>query len=642
MERASDKDMDSMRLSSIFLRLGVFAIAGVISYYGARAAVSVVEDRSVMAVQETLVDQRQEWASVLGDGLQVILEGEAPSEASRFRAMSAAGTVVDASRVIDNMSVIDTAGIAPPDFAVEILRNASGVSLIGLVPTHSDRDALARRITRLADGKTVTDLLEEADYPVPETWDDALDFGLEALEQLERSKISVTAQRVTINAISDSESEKRRLEAALVRQAPEGVGLAIAISAPRPVISPFTTRFVLDGDGARFAACAVPDSAAETQVIAAASAAGFQGRSTCVEALGVPSRTWGDANAMAIKAVTDLGGGTVTLADTDVSLVALEGTDQDLFDRVVGELENNLPDVFALEAELPQTPDANAEGPPQFTATRSPEGLVQLRGRVPDDLVNLTAENYAAARFGQGNVTMGTRIVEGLPAGWSVRILAGIEALSELSNGAVIVQPALIRVSGNSGNQTAGADITRLLIDKLGESAAIDIDVTYKEELDPIAGLPTPEECIARIEVVTEARKITFDPGSATLSASANPIVDDIAEILRNCPDIRMQISGYTDSQGREEMNLQLSKDRATAVLSALRMRRVPTSSFEADGFGEADPIADNDTEDGREANRRIEFSLIVPESAEEEPTGLEAVEAELPATDATEGAGDE
>ena len=93
---------------------------------------------------------------------------------------------------------------------------------------------------------------------------------------------------------------------------------------------------------------------------------------------------------------------------------------------------------------------------------------VQLRGRVPDDLVNTTAENYAMAKFGRANVTMGTRVVSDLPSGWSVRVLAGIEALSSLSNGAVIVEPDNVSVRGNTGSETAQADITRLLIDKLG------------------------------------------------------------------------------------------------------------------------------------------------------------------------------
>ena len=622
-----------MRLSALFLRLTVFVIAAILSVLAAQATVAVVEDRSVIAVQEDLLDQSFEWASVQGDGLMVILSGTAPSEAARFRAISSAGRVVDASRVIDDMAVDDGRDIAPPEFAIEILRNDTGVSLIGLIPAGTDRAALAARITELADGKSVTDLLEQADYPVPATWRPALNYALRALEQLPRSKISVTATRVSVNAISDSEEEKARLETMLARQTPEGVRLAVAITAPRPVISPFTTRFTLDEDGARFSACAVDTPGTEVKIMAAASAAGFAGRSPCVEALGVPSRTWGDAVALAIRAVGALGGGTVTLADTDIALVALEGTEQALFDRVVGELENALPDVFAITSELPRAPEAQGEGPPQFTATRSPEGLVQLRGRVPDDLVNTTAENYAAARFGQSNVTMGTRVVDGLPVGWSVRVLAGIEALSGLSNGAVIVEPDLIRVTGKTGNPKASAEITGLLVDKLGDAAKFEVAVDYVETLDPIAGLPTPEECVAQIGIVTEARKITFDPGSATITSEANPVVDDIAEILQRCPDLRIRIAGYTDSQGRETMNQELSQKRAEAVLAALRVRRVPVATFEAVGYGEENPIASNDTEEGREANRRIEFSLIVPEPVDEEPTGLEAIEAPLDET---------
>jgi OOP family OmpA-OmpF porin len=362
----------------------------------------------------------------------------------------------------------------------------------------------------------------------------------------------------------------------------------------------------------------------------------------CTLALGAPSHDWGKAVALAISAVGELGGGTVTLTDTDVILAALPGAEQATFDDVVGSLENALPDVFALTAELPALPDENAEGPPQFTVTLSPEGNVQLRGRMPDDLTNMVTENFAIAKFGQRNITMGTRIVDGMPADWSVRVLAGIEALSQLSNGAVIVEPETITVRGNTGNETAAAEISRLMIEKLGQAADYNLDVTYVEELDPIAALPTPEQCIAQIIAMTEGRKITFDPGSASITAAAQPVIDDIAEVLRMCGDLPVRVAGYTDSQGREEMNLRLSQDRADAVLTALRARRVPVSTFEAVGYGIADPIADNGTVEGREANRRIEFSLIVPEDEEAVTDETPGEDLETDAETPQDGAGDD
>ena len=629
-----------MRLSMIFTRLVVFAAAAAVALVAAQATVSQVEQRSVLAVQETLVDQGHEWASVLGDGLQVILEGEAPTEAVRFRAISAAGGQVDASRVIDNLSVSDSAKIVPPEFAIEILRNNAGVSLIGLIPASTDREALTNRIQNIADGLPVTDLLESGDYPEPETWRAAVNYALRALGLLNKSKISVNADRVLVNAISDSPEEKRRLEIALARNTPNGVRLAVEISAPRPVISPFTTRFVLDEDGPRFDACTADTDEALTKILTAASQVGFQERATCVLALGAPSQTWGEAVALAIAAVGDLEGGTVTISDTDVTLLAPVGTAQSTFDNVVGRLENALPDAFAVSAELPVLPDATSDALPQFTATRSPEGQVQLRGRVPDQITNTVVENFANAKFGQRNITMSTRITEGLPNGWSVRVLAGLEALSELSNGAVSVEPNTLIVRGNTGNEDASAIIARLLIEKLGQAADFEIDVTYVKALDPIAGIPTPQECMAQVAAATEGRKITFDPGSADLAAATQPVIDDIAEILKKCGDLPIRVSGFTDSQGREVMNQQLSQDRADAVLTALRARRVPVSTFESIGFGEENPIADNDTEDGREANRRIEFSLIVPEPTPEETSALDEITQEAPeeTTDADGG----
>ena len=602
-----------MRISAALVGLAAFAVAAVISVYAARAAVAVVEHRSIVAVQASLLDQGHGWASVIGDGLQVIIEGQAPTEALRFRAMSIAGGIVDASRVIDNMSVTDNAGIAAPVFSVEILRNDAGVSLIGLIPASADRAAINAEIAALAGGRPVTDLLDVADYPMPPGWRPAMSFALRALAQLPRSKISVTADRVVILAISDSEVQQRRLETELARAAPSGVRVELSITAPRPVITPFTVRFIIDDRGPHFDACAADTPEAQTRIIAAAVAAGVEGQIACPLGLGVPSRTWAGAVARAVTALAELGQGTVTFSDTDITLVAAEGTPRRDFDRVVGELSNALPDIFALEAVLTEPQDAAEAGPPEFSATLSPEGAVQVRGRVPDALMNTTVENYALAQFGRSDVTMGTRITDGLPGDWAVRILAGLEVLSMLENGAVLVQPALVTISGQTGSTTASADISRLLIEKLGQTADFKIDVLYVEALDPVAGLPTPQECVAQIAALTDQTKVTFDPGSAVLSAQAQPVVDAIADVLERCPNVAVLVAGYTDSQGRDQMNLDLSQARADSVLEALRSRRIPVAGFEAIGFGEVRPIADNDTDAGREANRRIEFTLILP-----------------------------
>jgi len=183
-----------------------------------------------------------------------------------------------------------------------------------------------------------------------------------------------------------------------------------------------------------------------------------------------------------------------------------------------------------------------------------------------------------------------------------------------------VVTPDTITVTGRTGSETAQTNISSLLIDQLGEATDFTLDVVYEKALDPIAGLPTPDECIAQIEAVTALAKITFDPGASSIANDATPVLDEIATILQRCPDLRIRIAGYTDSQGREEMNQRLSQDRASAVLVALRERRVPVSDFEAIGFGEESPIADNGTEEGREANRRIEFSLIADDSADTTP----------------------
>jgi OmpA-OmpF porin, OOP family len=606
----------------------VFVVAALAAVLVAWGALKGIETVSKSAVERALLLEGEDWARVETNGLQVILEGAAPTESGRFHALSIAGKSVDASRVIDLMQLPPPKDVTPPRFAVEILRSEAGISMIGLIPAAADREALGERIQQIDLARTVTDLLETADYPMPEGWDTATAFALDALEMLPRSKISIRADRVAIEAIAESGEQKAGWERLLRANPPPGVRVALDISAPRPVITPFTLRFTLDDEGARFDACTASNEAGRNKIVAAGVAAGVTGQPECPIGLGEPSPDWPEAAALGIAALHDLGGGSLTFSDADVTLVAAEGTPQNSFDRVVGELETELPDVFSLHSVLPDpvtiSGTGESDGPPEFVATLSPEGMVQLRGRVADEQERTITESFARAHFGSQKVYAAMRLDPELPRGWSVRTLAALEALSHLANGSVVVQPRVVDVRGATGDTGASAEISRVLSNKLGEAEDFRVNVRYEEALDPVAGLPTPQECAAEINAALTESKITFSPGSAEIESSSARTVDKIAEILKTCPDVAMEIGGYTDSQGREEMNKALSQRRADSVLSALLARRVLTTNLTAFGYGEDNPIADNDTEEGREANRRIEFRLIGDEPAEGEAAETE------------------
>lgn len=593
--------------------LGAGGLAVLTSVWAAHA----IEGRTVAAVKSRLLSEGITWVDVHADGLRLHLSGTAPNEAQRFRALNLAGGVVDAGRVRDGLEVVALRAPEAPRFSLEILRNDDGLSLIGLMPAMPDdatRDLAAEALAIVGD-TPVSDMLESANWPPPDGWDPAVTFAMEALRLLPRAKISVSAGQVAVTAISGSDAEKRQWEAALARSAPQGLQVAIDISAPRPVLTPFTLRFVLDDAGARFDACSADNDRARDRILSAGVRAGVQGKQDCIVGLGVPTPRWADAAERAIAAVAALGGGTVTFSDADVSLLAAPATPQATFDRVVGELQAGLPPVFSLTATLPPAETPRVEGPAEFTAALA-DGRVELRGRLTDDLLRDAVDSFARARFGHDAVYTATRVDPDLPDGWPVRVLAGLESLAQLEQGGLTVRADAVAVTGVTGRQEARARIAQLLSERLGPGQTFTVDVRYDEALDPNRALPAPEVCAERLNAVLAVKKITFAPGSAEIPPAAAPTIDALAEVLRNCPPLAMEIAGHTDSQGSEGGNAALSQARAEAVLTALTGRRLKLDAVTARGYGEATPIADNATEEGREANRRIEFTLLAPPAA--------------------------
>jgi len=196
----------------------------------------------------------------------------------------------------------------------------------------------------------------------------------------------------------------------------------------------------------------------------------------------------------------------------------------------------------------------------------------------------------------------------GPPNGWNLNedpatltIPSGVLALidvvvDELADGEIRFSDGILIVTGAT---TPEADVARLR--RLLDAGGTDFTVSHQLTADPLA-------IEAAIIEVTRIEGITFNSGTAVISQAGQLVLDDIAAILVADPNLSVTIEGHTDSVGNPETNLQLSLERATSVAQYLVAAGVDETALAPVGSGDTDPIGDNETPEGRAANRRIEF----------------------------------
>ena len=190
---------------------------------------------------------------------------------------------------------------------------------------------------------------------------------------------------------------------------------------------------------------------------------------------------------------------------------------------------------------------------------------------------------------------------------------AGCASMSNQEKGAIIGATSGAVVGGVIGNQAGSTAVGAIIGAAVGGAAGAYIgNYMDKQAAEIDADLEG-----ATVERIGEGIKITFDSGllfavgKSDLQPASRTNLTNLAVVLNKYPDTEILIEGHTDATGSEESNLTLSRNRAQSVANFLDSQQVLATRFTIMGYGEAQPIATNETDAGRQDNRRVELAIM-------------------------------
>lgn len=200
-------------------------------------------------------------------------------------------------------------------------------------------------------------------------------------------------------------------------------------------------------------------------------------------------------------------------------------------------------------------------------------------------------------------------------------VSAGCASMNQKERGAVIGAGAGAAIGGVIGNQTGstarGAIIGAVVGGAAGAIIGHQMDQQAKELDQSIPG--------AKVERVGEGIQVTFESGllfdfdSDRIRPDAAKNFQELANSLKKFGNSNLLIVGHTDSQGEDAYNMNLSQRRANSASAYLQSLGVPASRISTAGRGETEPVASNDTDAGRQLNRRVEVAIYAsPEYREQ------------------------
>lgn len=412
---------------------------------------------------------------------------------------------------------------------------------------------------------------------------------------LDKTRISVSGRDVSLSA--DAFSEEGRRSAAAQVEAVAGVRLLDDDTSLIREAKPFewsverdVVRITLGGNAP------LPASKARLADATRAAAAGTEVSDRMGLARGAPPR-FDAAALLLIEQIGKLKDGKITLSDTAVSLTGMA--------REIGNREailaalRNLPEGYSVKENAIKAP------PYIFRANKDPvANTVTLEGYVPDNNVHAAIVAAVGRKFFAEKLVDNLKASAGAPQGFQNAAVAALGALSRVSTGSLTISDREVKLSGDALYAVAADQIRGGIGGELPQGWGVKADVSVK----PVASAVDPTVCQQLFFELLGKAKIRFESGRATIDKDSMGLLDKLIETALRCPTANIEVAGHTDSDGDNNANMALSEKRAQAVSDYLIKAGLPPDRLKAVGYGSSQPVAANDTDDGKAKNRRIDF----------------------------------
>ena len=483
--------------------------------------------------------------------------------------------------------------------------------------------------------------------------------GLDALLGMQQGSISLTAGNWTLTGNVETAEARHSVETTLTAATDTSDWhLAIQADDAAPVVSPFTWSASKADDG-RFALSGyVPTDAIRNAI---ATKAGTVSTDSTLVGSGEPAGFEADAMA-GLDALSKLASGQLaydgqawsiagqpaTPADAEAAKVALSAAGKAAagWNVALAEpthatppetpvAEQPLAEVPAVETPVAEEKAVPEAATPPAEAAVTPEGPLAVESPAPADVAEVAPQPRTPAKPVVRNyvfdakktigapvslagsvpadpmrrflaVITGTepgnslQIVDNLPADFIPNAEAGTRALMLLADGEF----------GLDGDKWVFTGRAETEADKQAVLTALAVVPTLDQWETDVTLLPPLLICEQKVGAFQTRNAILFESGSARIADASGPAIDELAGYLSLCPEATVNVEGHTDADGDADANLALSVSRAEAVAVALMTRGVSPDRLYAVGYGESLPVASNDTRAGKQANRRIAFTL--------------------------------